>query len=234
MRIITWNCNQKFRESFKEIIKEDGDIYVIQECENPSNSKSDEYRQFASNCFWIGDNIHKGLGIFARDGIRLDLIDLDDHGLRYFIPVRVNDSFNLLGVWTNPNMDGGDMVSQYPKEITEYYELNKSSGFFNEDMIVCGDFNCDASLKRTHARNVFEMIDRMSEIGLVDTYHYLNGENEGDESQPTFYMYRHLDKPNHLDHVFASEGRIRELEIGKEERWLDESDHLPLIFEIDD
>ena len=61
MKIITWNCNQKFRESFKEIIKEDADIYIIQECENPSNSKVDEYKEFASNYFWVGENIHKGL-----------------------------------------------------------------------------------------------------------------------------------------------------------------------------
>ena len=39
MRIITWNCNGKFHESFKEIIKEKADVYVIQECGNPSESK---------------------------------------------------------------------------------------------------------------------------------------------------------------------------------------------------
>lgn len=33
-------------------------------------------------------------------------MDLDDKGFRYFIPVNVNDDFNLLGVWTNPNMEG--------------------------------------------------------------------------------------------------------------------------------
>lgn len=232
MKIITWNCNGKFSESFKEIKKENADIYVIPECEDPSQSESEEYVEFASNHFWIGDNKNRGLGIFARDGVKLDLVDLDDGGLRYFIPVRVDDTFNLLGVWTNPDMKGNKVI-QYPKEITQYCELNDSSDFFNGDMIVCGDFNCDASLKSTHARNVFEMIDMMSEIGLVDTYHYLTGEKQGEETQPTFYMYRHRDKPWHLDHVFASEGRIGELEIGDEDRWLEESDHLPLIFEID-
>lgn len=230
MKIISWNCNQKFRESFQEISKEDADIYVISECENPSNTNVEEYKDFASNCYWVGDNTHKGLGIFANDDIKLDLTDLDDGGLRYFIPVRVNDSFNLLGVWTNPNVKY--KLAEYPNEITRYFELHKDSGFFNEDMIICGDFNCDASLKNAHARNVFKMIEKMSEIGLVDTYHYLNGEKQGEETQPTFYMYRHLDKPNHLDHVFASEGRIKEFEIGDEDRWLEESDHLPLIFEI--
>ena len=44
-------------------------------------------------------------------------MDLDAKGLRYFIPVNVNDDFNLLCVWTNHDMDG-TKTSYYPKEIT--------------------------------------------------------------------------------------------------------------------
>lgn len=55
-------------------------------------------------------------------------MDLDAKGLRYFIPVNVNDDFNLLGVWTNPDMDG-TKTSYYPKEITKYYEEHNDSGF---------------------------------------------------------------------------------------------------------
>ena len=39
MKIISWNCNGKFREKFKDILEEDADMYVICECENPSESK---------------------------------------------------------------------------------------------------------------------------------------------------------------------------------------------------
>ena len=42
MKIISWNCNGKFREKFKDIIEEDADIYVIQECEDPVKAKSEE------------------------------------------------------------------------------------------------------------------------------------------------------------------------------------------------
>ncbi|WP_405306124.1 endonuclease/exonuclease/phosphatase family protein [Methanobrevibacter sp.] len=232
MKIITWNCNGKFQESFKEIIKENADIYVIQECGNPSESKSDDYRQFASNYFWVGANKHRGLGIFARDEVNMELVDLDDEGLRYFIPVKVNDDFNLLGIWTNPDMEGTKVV-HYPKEVTKYYEEHKDSGFFNEDMIMCGDFNCDVRLvNKTHGKNVYEMMDKLSEVGLVDVYHYLNDEIQGEESKSTFFMNRKLEKPFHLDHVFASPDKIKDLEIPEPEYWMNFSDHVPIIFEI--
>ena len=231
MKIVTWNCCQNFKELHKEIMKENADIYVIQECEDPEVSKSEEYREFASNYYWVGENRQKGLGIFAGDDVKIELADLDDNGLRYFIPVRVNDEFNLLGIWTNPVAK--NQVPEYPNEITRYYELHKDTGFFNSEMVICGDFNCDASLSnKTHGRNVHKMIDKLSEVGLVDTYHYLNDENQGDESQPTFYWMFKLENPFHLDHVFAAPGKVGNFEIGESERWLGLSDHMPIVFEI--
>lgn len=135
MKIVTWNSNGYFSERFPAIVEEDADIYVIQECENPLIIDSEEYNDFASNYYWVSENQRYGLGIFAKDNIKLELVELDDKGLRYFIPVRVNDDFNLLGVWTNPDMEGSKVI-HYPKEITKYYEEHKDSGFFNEENVV--------------------------------------------------------------------------------------------------
>ena len=232
MKIVTWNCNGKFSEKFAAILEEDADIYVIQECENPLIIDSKEYVDFASNYFWVGENQYYGLGIFAKDNVKLELMDLDAKGLRYFIPVNVKNDFNLLGVWTNPDMDGTKTI-YYPKEITKYYEEHKDSGFFNEDMIICGDFNCDKRvLNNTHKKNVDEMIDKLSEINLIDVYHARNREDEGKESIPTFYMNYNLNKPYHLDHVFATQGKVKCLKIGDPDEWIELSDHMPLIFEI--
>ena len=124
-------------------------------------------------------------------------------------------------------------VIPYPKEITKYYEQHKDSGFFNEDMIMCGDFNCDVRLvNKTHGKNVYEMMDKLSEVGLVDVYHYLNDEIQGEESKSTFFMNRNLSKPFHLDHVFASQNKVKNLEIPDAEYWMTLSDHVPIIFEI--
>ena len=232
MKIISWNANGKFSEKFPAILDEDADIYVIQECENPLIANSDEYLEFASNYFWVGENQYYGLGIFAKDNVKLKLINLDDKGLRYFIPVNVNDDFNLLGIWTNPDMEGNKVI-HYPKEITKYYEEHKDTGFFNEDMIMCGDFNCDVRLvNKTHGKNVYEMMNKLSEVGLIDVYHYLNDETQGHESKSTFFMNRNLSKSFHLDHVFSSPERVKDLQIPNPEYWMKLSDHVPVIFKI--
>lgn len=66
LRIISWNCSRAFRKKFKEIIKYDADVYVIQECENPKAYHNTEYKDFARNSFGIGDNKSMGLEIFAK------------------------------------------------------------------------------------------------------------------------------------------------------------------------
>ena len=232
MKIVTWNCNSKFSKKFPAIIEENADIYVIQECDNPLIANSDEYLEFASNYYWVGENQDYGLGIFAKDNVKLELVDLDDKGLRYFIPVNVNDDFNLLEIWTNPDMEGNKVI-HYLKEITKYYEAHKDSGFFNENMIMCGDFNCDVRLiNKTHGKNVYEMMDKLSEVSLIDVYHYLNDEIQGEESKSTFFMNRNLSKPFHLDHLFSARDKVKDLQIPNPEYWMTLSDHVPLIFEI--
>ena len=237
MKIISWNANGKFKKNYKTMLEKKADIYVIQECTDPKISDSEDYVELDDEYYWVkwvGDEKtpNYGLGIFAKNEVDIEVCDLDNKGLRYFIPVTVKDEFNLLGVWTNPDMKGSK-VAHYPKEITKYYEAHKDSGFFNEDMIICGDFNCDKRvLNNAHKKNVDEMIGKLSEINLIDVYHARNREEEGKELIPTFYMNYNLNKPYHLDHVFATQDKVKCLKIGDSCEWIELSDHMPLFFEI--
>lgn len=53
----------------------------------------------------------------------------------------------------------------------------------------------------------------------------------GEEIHPSFYLYRHKDKPYHIDYCFASKefiDLIEEVEVGLYEDWNMFSDHKPL------
>ncbi|MDX2468996.1 MAG: endonuclease/exonuclease/phosphatase family protein, partial [SAR324 cluster bacterium] len=70
MKIVTWNCNGALRKKLETLENFDADILVIQECENPELSTKD-YKEWASNFLWKGDNKNKGIGIFAKKDIEL-------------------------------------------------------------------------------------------------------------------------------------------------------------------
>lgn len=99
MKIITWNACCKFREKYSLLSQYDADILVIQECEDPSRSLCQAYRAFSGQYVWVGANKNKGLGIFCKPGLQMDSLNWESRSLSYFLPVRINDSFDLIGVW---------------------------------------------------------------------------------------------------------------------------------------
>lgn len=216
-----------FREKFEKISKiyEDIDIYVIQECENP---RKYDYENIYPNYIWIGETPYKGLGIFAKEEIDLTQISID-FDCRYFIPVRVNNLFTLLGVWSCPDYKNVQL-RHHPEEILKYYDKNRN--LFDENLVMCGDINCDIALKDEHAEKFKQIISNLEDDNLLDIYHYLNKEEEGNESQATFYP-NNSEKTFHLDHVFANPEKIKDLKV-LGEKWLESSDHRPIFFEIDE
>lgn len=224
IKIVSWNCNGKFREKFKEIISEDADIYVIQECENPAESKNEDYREFAGdNYFWTGNLHYKGLGIFAKEAITLEEIPNSNNDLKHFIALRVNDSFNLLGVWAMP---------KYVEMIHDYFDANE--GLFNENLVMCGDFNSNVVFNGHHPKdkNHTTLNEKLEGKNLFSVYHSKTSDEQGFEKSKTFYQARHLNNPYHLDFVYAGENAVNEFNILDNYKWITLSDHLPLVFKI--
>jgi exonuclease III len=100
MKIVSWNCNGALRRKMQQLSTLEADIYVIQECEDPKPSPVQVYKDWGKNYLWIGKNKRRGIGIFAKPDISLELMTIDSGRLEYFLPCLANKSFFLLAVWT--------------------------------------------------------------------------------------------------------------------------------------
>jgi exonuclease III len=81
------------------------------------------------------------------------------------------------------------------------------------------------------------VVDRLKKKGISSCYHTHHGQQHGKEEQPTYYLYRHKDKPYHLDYCFVSADlacKIQSVEIGDYDSWIRYSDHVPVIITFTD
>ena len=65
--MVTWNCNGALRNKTKRLDSLNSDVYVVQECEDPSLS-TDAFKIWSAAYLWIGTSKHKGLGVFPKNG----------------------------------------------------------------------------------------------------------------------------------------------------------------------
>ena len=244
MKIVTWNCNGALRNKFQFIDELKADIYVIQECENPSVVKHDGYKQWSSNYLWIGDSKNKGLGVFAKGSTVLKKLDwnnnfsghvdnsIPEHKVKHFLACSVNNEFNLLGVWTHKN---DSECFGYIGQLWKYLQLNqKKLG----DCIIAGDLNSNVVWdKWDRWWNHSNVVEGLKKDGIESLYHLVNNELQGKETTPTLYLQRKLEKPYHIDYIFGSEkwtSSITSCKVGKPSKWLVVSDHMPIIADFRD
>ena len=224
MKIISWNCGGKFREKFQYIAEFDADIYIIQECENPIDYPSHSYFSFATNYLWTGERNCKGLGVFAKPSIHLQLNDWEKYCLRNFLSVNVNGQFDLVAVWA---------CRPYIEEYYIYQNINLLN--YNDSTVIMGDFNSNAIWDKKHdTRTHSAVVQQLQSIGLSSAYHLTHKEQQGEETKHTFYLYRHADKGYHIDHCFTSAKNIQHYQVCDSQNWLDKSDRIPVILEYDD
>lgn len=232
MRIVTWNCNGAFRNKFREIVKYNADIYVIQECENPEYT-SGEYHEWANNYLWVGDIKHKGLGVFAKASIKIQRLNWEDNGLQLFLPINVNNQFNIVGVWTKY---ANSPTFRYIGQLWKYLQLHKDK-MSATHTILCGDLNSNKKWDVWDRWwNHSDVVSELKDIHMVSLYHSITGELQGDETIPTLFLQRNQQKRYHIDYCFAHEawvGIVKKLEIGDYCDWCNISDHSPLIVDFD-
>lgn len=230
--IATWNCNMAFREKKDLLLKYDPDVLIIQECENPETKG--EWDEF-SDWQWVGDNDHKGLGVFCRTGLRVDSTPSQDSKSRYALPVHISGRIDILGIWAMNDKDNPRQryISQVYTALQDYRE------FLSSNSVVAGDFNWniiwDESPDTPLRGNFLETVDKLSEIGLVSSYHRLRGSKYGTEDLPTFFMHKKQNRSYHTDYLFIPEKlsyNVGNFKVGSFQNWIDASDHMPIIVDL--
>lgn len=228
MKIVSWNACCRFRDKFKGVLELGADIYVIQEYEKPSDKHGQEYISLTKNGFWIGDLNYKGLMVFSSNpDIKLERLNWEDGGKRFFLPVKVNDEFSFVGAWA---------CDPYCEELQDWVETVYDK--LTANTVIIGDLNSNVVLDPKHIRkngkSFRKVLDLLTPKGLTDIWHYHKKEEQGKETVPTFYLYRHLDKPYHIDHCFASPDLVESIKIYARWQWLSLSDHLPIEIGVSD
>ena len=228
MRLVTWNCNGALRRKYAQLDLLDADILVIQECEDPAQSTA-EYRSWAGEHVWVGDGKNKGIGVFARRGQGIQRLAWPDNGLQLFLPVRIGGAVDILAVWTQQTTPA---KFAYIGQFWHYLRAHKAS--LGPSTIIAGDLNSNQIWdKPRRTWNHSDCVRDLRELGFRSLYHEVNGEEQGQERQPTFYLHRSEAKPYHLDYVFAHEKELASgnplVSVGRPALWLASSDHMPIL-----
>lgn len=229
--LVTWNCNMAFREKCSQIVEHDPDVLVIQECESPA--VAGDWSEF-SDWRWIGANEHKGLGIFARNGLSLGSPKLVGRGGRFTLPVRIDGAPNVLAVWAMN--DEEQPKNRYIGQV--YSAVREYADFLNGEVIVAGDFNWnvqwDESPKSTLVGDFADTRGALARCGLESAYHGSTNADFGTESQKTFFMHKQPERGYHTDYVFVPErapDSTYNCTVGEYETWIEASDHMPIFVE---
>lgn len=231
MKIITWNCNMAFRKKADFILAHKPDILIVPECEHPDKLKFNTDTPKPTDILWFGMNRNKGIGIFSYTKFKFKLLNTHNPNLRMIIPIGVTGGkydFTLYAIWANnPGDPDGQYIEQVWKAIQHYdQDLNNTT-------ILIGDFNSNSIWDRKHREsNHSNVVKFLESKDIFSSYHLFHKQIQGKEKHPTLYMYRHQDKPYHIDYCFVSKDiarKIKSVEIGDFDFWSKHSDHVPVI-----
>ena len=227
-----------FRKKASQILTHKPDILIIVECEHLHKLEFTIDTPKPTDSLWFGKNPNKGLAIFSYSDFRFKVLDNHNENFKMIIPIEVSGGdfdFNLFLVWAfNPDDKDGRYITQVWKAINHYDVFLTS-----KPTMLIGDFNSNTiwDYNKSKLGSHSDVVKQLENKGILSTYHLHYKQTQGTEEHPTFYLYRHKDKPYHIDYCFVSNDMMEKLQsvnIGEYEFWTKYSDHVPLIatFEI--
>jgi exonuclease III len=231
IRIVNWNCNGALRRKTRYLDALGADVLIVQECEDPAQYGG-ESLNWAGDYQWCGDIRSKGIGIFSRLGQPVRRLDWHTDPHKLFLPVGIGDDLEIVGVWTQNSKPA---ANAYIMQFWNFLHANRDR--LSAKTLLCGDFNSNTIWdKPLRIGNHSTCVDELAAIGLVSLYHLSRNEQQGAESEPTFYLYRQTARSFHIDFVFAHADRVApgnfSLEVGSPGDWLTASDHMPMMADL--
>jgi exodeoxyribonuclease III len=220
MKLVTWNlAGGDKREAVARL---DADVVMLQERRR---------RDVDAGELWAGDSDPRGLSV--RSSFAIDAIECAAPFAQYFVPheVRGPELFQLINVWA---MNVG--ADRYVRGLVRSVRCWRDE-IASRPTVIAGDFNANACWDHEHPsdQSYSALAAMLEELGLVSAYHAYFGEAPSHESRPTFYLYRHADKPAHLDYCFIPRvwlPRLKRVTVGEHAEWSRFSDHMPVWVEI--
>jgi len=234
LSMVSWNCQGAFRKKSNLIAGLKPDIAIIQECESYEKLIADKKFASPNSYLWFGDLSFKGIGIFSYTGYQFEVLDGYDDSLKYCIPIRISgrNHFNLIAVWAGP---GQARTERYVRQV--YKAVGEYIDFIREDeTVIIGDFNANKIFDpKNEEGNYSSLTSKLENEGLISAYHDYFQEEHGCESRSTFYLYRALDHPFHIDYCFIPRKwrqDLRSVSVGSYADWIGSSDHCPIMVEF--
>ncbi len=235
MRIIEWNCQGAFRLKNKEVLDLKPDILIIPECEQEHKLQFGKLTPKPTDFLWYGDTEKKGIAIFSYSNYKFRVLKEFNPNYRYILPLEVTDdknSFLLFAIWAMDNKQ--NPLSRYIGQV--WNAINYYQTILEENSILIGDFNSNQIWDtKDRVANHTDVVNFLKELNIESLYHRQFNEEQGKESKKTFFMYRNIEKPYHIDYVFASDNIIKNgynLTLEPSDKWIDKSDHVPLILDL--
>ncbi len=234
LKVITWNCNRAFRNKAKFIKDFKPDILVVPECEHPDKFKLEDrvYNEF----YWFGDNVNQGLGVFSFTDFKIKLLDYHEETFKVILPLSISndkESYTVFAICAN---NPQDRKFQYVGQIWKAINLYQDK-LIKDRTLLIGDFNSNSIWdKPKREANHTTVVDILANKGIESTYHKYFEQKQGNEKHQTFFLYRHENKPYHIDYCFASKDmitRLRKVEVGEYKDWISLSDHMPVIVDFE-
>jgi hypothetical protein len=231
MRLVAWNCKGAFAKKHSAIADLKPDVIVVPESEKLGTLSNSLWAPATIRSIeWIGNNPHKGLAVLSYGDYSLRVHEAYEPRHRWILPLVVEGPvpFLLFAVWTIPHLESKLYVQCLFEALETYGRLLESTRG-----IWAGDFNNNRLLdKPSNSLKYADLIPRLARLGLTSLYHLKSGEAHGAESRPTFFLQHKVEKPYHIDFIFASaalHGNGFDFFIGEYSKWHKASDHMPLV-----